>query len=225
MQTKKIIFVIVEGPSEDTALGVILNRIYDQNEVHVHIMYGDITSEHGVSSNNIVAKIGKCIKEFAGRVFKPEHFSQIIHIVDTDGAFIANSNIIKSENQNTLVYSTTGIYASNKSDIENRNLRKRENLSRLISTSTIWNIPYNVYYMSCNLDHVLYDKLNSSDSEKELNSVCFAKKYKNNTNLFLNFIANSDFSVMNSYSESWQFIKKDLHSLERHTNLGLCFKE
>ena len=28
-------------------------------------------------------------------------------------------------------------------------------------------MPYRAYYMSANLDHVLYDKLNSSDKDKE----------------------------------------------------------
>ena len=35
MARKKIIYVIVEGPSDDEALGVILNRLYDKNAVYV----------------------------------------------------------------------------------------------------------------------------------------------------------------------------------------------
>ena len=31
MARKKILFVIVEGPSDDAALGVILNRLYDKS--------------------------------------------------------------------------------------------------------------------------------------------------------------------------------------------------
>ena len=50
-------------------------------------------------------------------------------------------------------------------------------------------------------------------------------KYKDNIPEFLDFISNSDFSVVDGYKESWDFIKQDLHSLERYTNLGLCFKE
>ena len=44
MARKKIIYVIVEGPSDDEALGVILNRLYDKNAVYVEITHGDITS-------------------------------------------------------------------------------------------------------------------------------------------------------------------------------------
>jgi hypothetical protein len=79
--------------------------------------------------------------------------------------------------------------------------------------------------MSCNLDHVLYNKLNSSDVEKEADSLNFAKKYKDKIPGFIKFISCSDFSVMTGYEESWDYIKQELHSLKRYTNLGLCFKE
>jgi hypothetical protein len=37
---RKIVFLIVEGPSDDEALGVLLNQIYDKNTVYVHITHG-----------------------------------------------------------------------------------------------------------------------------------------------------------------------------------------
>lgn len=107
--------------------------------------------------------------------------------------------------------------------IENRNRQKRDNLNRLTSISQVWKIPYSVFYMSSNLDHALYGKLNSTDDEKEHDAFYFSMKYKNNLPLFIQFISESEFSVCNDYNESWRFIKGALHSLERHTNLGLCF--
>ena len=53
MARKKIVFVIVEGPSDDSALGVILSRLYDKNTVHVEITHGDITSESTAKPENI----------------------------------------------------------------------------------------------------------------------------------------------------------------------------
>lgn len=82
-------------------------------------------------------------------------------------------------------------------------------------------IPYQAYYMFSNLDHVLYGKLNSSDTDKENDAYQFALKYKDDIDGFLTFISDSDFSKMDSYQASWGFIKKDLHSLERFTNLGM----
>lgn len=224
MPRKKIIFVIVEGPSDEDALGVLFNRIYDQNSVHVHIMHYDITTELDVSPDNIVSKLGNLIKSFANRTFKKGDFCRIIHITDTDGAFIPNSSIIEDEKASELHYSLTEIHTCNKAGIVERNRRKRENLIRLASTSKIWSIPYHIYYMSRNLDHALYGKPNSTNKEKEADSLAFAKRYKDNIPAFLAFIAASDFAVTTEYTQSWRHIRDGLHSLERHTNLGLCFQ-
>jgi hypothetical protein len=78
--------------------------------------------------------------------------------------------------------------------------------------------------MSCNLDHVLYNKRNSTDEEKENDSYQFAIKYKNDTEGFINYLCNSEFAVCGDYKETWKFIEHDLNSLERHTNFGLCIK-
>lgn len=225
MARKKIVFVLVEGPSDDEALGVILNRIYDKNFVYVHVMRCDITTELDVNPGNIIAKIGDLVRKYAkDNSFRRSDFQQIIHITDMDGAFIPDENIIEDSSTEKPIYHPTEILASNKIGIEKRNLHKRENLNRLAGASIIWtDIPYRIYYMSCNLDHALYGKLNSTDEEKEADSYHFAVKYKDDIPGFLRFISESDFSIMNSYAESWLYIKEDLHSLERHTNLGLCF--
>ena len=79
--------------------------------------------------------------------------------------------------------------------------------------------------MSCNLDHVLYNQLNTNDTEKENNAYLFARKYKNDIWGFCTFISESEFSVVGNYQKSWGYIKQNLHSLERHTNLGICFAD
>lgn len=108
--------------------------------------------------------------------------------------------------------------------IEKRNEQKSSVLDKLIGCKNIWaTIPYRVFYMSCNLDHVLYDKQNSTDEEKEANAHAFAKKYKNKLADFRSFITESSFSVCTDYQESWDFIKQGENSLNRYTNLGLSF--
>lgn len=224
MPRKKIVFVIVEGPSDEEALGVLLNRIYDSKAVHVHIMHCDISAELDMNPSNVVAKIGRIVKDYAGRMFKPGDFSQIIHITDMDGAFIPDDAVVEDASAAKPIYSVTEIRTRGKAGIEDRNRRKRGNLNRLSSTAKIWNIPYQIYYMSCNLDHVLYGKLNSTDEEKEKDSFDFARRYREDISGFIKFIRESDFAVADSYPISWQYIREGLHSLERHTNFGLCFQ-
>ena len=225
MPRKKIVFVIVEGPSDEEALGVLLNRIYDSKAVYVQVMHCDITTELDVNAGNVVAKIGDVVKQYAGRAFKSGDFSRIIHITDMDGAFIPDDAVVEDNTAVKPIYSATEIRTQRKSGIENRNQRKRECLNRLSSASRIWGVPYQIYYMSCNLDHALYGKLNSTDDEKEADAFAFAKKYRDDIPGFMKYISESDFSVAGCYPQSWQYIREGLHSLERHTNFGLCFQE
>lgn len=225
MPRKKIVFVIVEGLSDEEALGVLLNRIYDSKAVYVQVMRCDITTELDVNAGNVVAKIGDVAKNYAGRTFKSGDFSRIIHITDTDGAFIPDEAVVEDAAAVKPLYSVTEIQTQRKGWIENRNQRKRECLNRLSSTSRIWGVPYQIYYMSCNLDHALYGKLNSTDDEKEADAFAFAKKYRDDISGFMKYISESEFSVVRSYPQSWQYIREGLHSLERHTNFGLCFQK
>lgn len=223
---KRIIFVIVEGPSDEDALGVILSKIYDKSKVYLHVIRGDITTQSNVDSGNIVAHIGDIIRKYAkDNHFKKTDFWKVIHIVDMDGAYISDDYILEDGTVKKVQYSETSIKVISKSAIMQRNRKKRENLDKLCITKRIWDVPYQVFYMSCNLDHVLYDKLNSSDEEKEYDSYHFAKRYRNDITAFWAFVSSSDFSVMIEYQDSWKYIKDKLHSLERHSNLGLCFVE
>lgn len=223
---KKIVLVIVEGPSDDVALGVALSKVYDKDFIYVHIMHGDITTTRGVKSQNIVAKIGNDVTAYAkSQHYKASDFKQIIHIVDLDGAYIPDDYIVEKESCLDVQYESDGIYTNNKAGIAIRNQQKRDNLYRLRSCGTIWSIPYRVYYMSCNLDHVLYDKQNSTDETKENDAYTFAKKYKDKVAEFEKFICKSLFSVNGNYKESWEYIEKNLNSVNRYTNLCICIEE
>lgn len=225
MARKKIVYVIVEGPSDDEALDVILTRLYDKNTVYVEITHGDITSERGIISTNIVARIGDLVKSYADSMhFHAEDFKEIIHIVDMDGAYISEEYVVEDAAAEKPYYTLTEIRTARPKQIKDRNKRKSKNLDGISCTSRVWNVPYKVYYMSCNLDHVLYNKLNSTDDDKENDAYRFAKKYKDNLDAFLTFISDSDFSWKGTYKESWNYIRKNLHSLERNSNLGLCFE-
>lgn len=226
MARKKVVLVIVEGPSDDTALGVMLNQIYDKDKVHIYIMHGDITTREGVRSDNIVAKIGNEVRSYAkSNHYTSKDFKQIIHIVDTDGAYIPKENIILDSEHDKISYEPDGIHTSNQQRIIERNKQKTDNLYRLRRTGQIWQVPYRAYYMSCCLDHVLYNKRNSTDEEKETDAYAFAKKYRNDVEGFVNFICNSDFSVKGNYQETWAYIEDGLNSINRYTNLGICIME
>ena len=218
--------VIVEGPSDADSLELYFSKFFDSNTVHMKIMYGDITSKRGINQSNIKARLGNEIKVYAeNNHFKAADVQQIIHLVDMDGAFVDDSVIIEDETKDKFLYTLESVIVLNRQVAIERNEHKRENLNTLSSrTSVMWNnIPYKIYYMSCNLDHVLHDKPNATDEEKKANSLDFTERYYDDINAFIKFISESTFSQCTGYKESWDYIKQDNHSLERNSNLGLCF--
>lgn len=225
MARKKIVFVIVEGPSDDDALEVLLEKLFDNSTVFVHITHGDITSDPEVDPAQIRSVVGNIVKAYAkSNHFTKVHFQEIIHIVDMDGAYIPDHCITEEATARKPVYTLTELKTDSVHGLRLRNERKRRCLDLLSTARESWSIPYQAYYMSCNLDHVLYNKQNSTDEEKETDALAFARRFKNDLEGFVRFISDSDFSVTSGYVDSWNYIKQERHSLERHTNLGICLK-
>jgi hypothetical protein len=152
------------------------------------------------------------------------HFQEIIHIIDTDGAFISDDRVVEDPFAVKAVYTPTEIRTANVEGMRHRNDVKSQCLNRLSAAQKIWGIPYQVYYMSCNLEHVLYAKQNASDEEKEKDALTFARQYRQDVKGFVRFITESDFSVATNYVESWNYIRQGVHSLERCTNPGFCLR-
>lgn len=228
MARKKIVFVIVEGPSDDEALGMFFTKYFENDMVYVNVMYKDITSQSHITTTNILIEIKKVVENYVVNTMHlgKKDIKEIIHIVDTDGAFIDDSIIIEDERCLKTQYTPMNIYCKNRLDIIKRNSKKRSIINKLINCRYIWNdISYSMYYMSCNLDHVLHDKINATDEEKDKLAHQFAKKYHNDLSGFINYISTSSFSKCTSYNDSWEFIKQDNNSLKRYTNLGICFKK
>ena len=95
MARKKVLFIIVEGPSDDEALGLIFTRLFSANQVRVEITHGDITSRNDINKDNIVSKIGDIVRKYAANYsLKQSDFLEVIHIIDTDGVYISDDNIV-----------------------------------------------------------------------------------------------------------------------------------
>ena len=226
MASKRVVMIIVEGPTDDEALGLLFTRFFDQNQVYIQIVHGDITSSRHVNAQNIQNKITDFVKENAKKyAFKQSDIQEVIQITDTDGAFIPDSQVVFDNGRKRPFYTTSQILCAHPDRMIQRNHQKSQNLRRLSALTKIWRqIPYHIFYMSSNLDHVLYNKLNSTNEEKEDNAFYFAKKYKERLEDFIIFMTESDFSVCGDYKASWAFIQEGNRSLERHSNLGILLE-
>ncbi len=57
MSEKKVVVFIVEGPSDEAALGTIMKEFFSSNEVQFIVVHGDITLKDYVSKNSILKKL------------------------------------------------------------------------------------------------------------------------------------------------------------------------
>lgn len=215
---------ILEGPSDDTSLTGSLKYIFASSRIEPLIMHGDITSDRNVTNRNIIKKLHEEIKAFCNKNFLTKgNILRIVHIIDTDGAFIPDELIQEDTDCRQIVYSENSIRCISKKNLIRRNHIKQQNLQKLLDTHNIGGLSYSVYYMSSNLEHVLHNRINLTDEEKEELSYEFAEICAEKPEYFIQLMTSQTVFIDGSYRESWDFIKSGKHSLERHSNLALCF--
>lgn len=225
-EPKKAVIFIVEGNSDKKALEKIFQRIYNHKDIVFKFMDGDITSDESVDKTNVEDIIYAKVDEY--RKYKKLYKSdilEIVHIFDTDGTYIPSEAIIKGETSH-FVYSEKQISCKNVDAVKKRNENKSAMMDYLLSLDNIKGIRYIGYFMSSNLDHSLYNEQNLSDELKGEYADAFYEVFQGKEKLFVDFlndeVANG---VPDIYQASWRYIKEGVHSLERHTNLHLYFKD
>ena len=220
----KAVIFIVEGKTDKTALKSIFSKIYRYKDVQFMFTRGDLTSDKNITEENIKAEIYKIVKicmDYAK--LKKKDVFQIVQIFDTDGTYIDDSCITEGETEE-FVYSETEVSCKYPERVKIRNQHKKALMEFLLGEQEIENIPYECYFMSCNLEHALYDKNNLTEEEKEKNADIFQRAFIGKEEKFIPYIracAANDMPM--TYPGSWRYIKEERHSLERNSNLAVYF--
>lgn len=224
MTEKKVIAFIVEGASDEAALGTIMKEYFSDNQVQFVAIRGDITTRDYVSMDTIIKKINEKIEEVKKRYrYETEHFIKIIHLTDTDGVFVGE-DLVQYAEVDGIQYYTDHMETEKVQETVERNERKSDILFKLRRTGKIQGIPYRIYFNSCNLEHILYNELKDfTDSEKRDMSDDFAEQYEGKAEEFVEFISAPEIAVPGTYQETWKYIEKDENSLNRHSNMHLIF--
>ena len=226
MSEKKVVMVIVEGPSDENALGGILKEYFSSERVQFKVVHGDITADANTTADTVVNKIDDMIDKVRNQYgYEWQDITRIIHLTNTDGTF--TKGCVKEAAVNGILYFVDHMESADITGTEQRNKHKSEILFKLYTTTKLHKtIPYKIFFNSCNLEHVLYNELKDfSDEEKERLSDDFSDKYEGKVQDFIEFISASDVAIPGSYKETWKYIETDKHSLERHSNMHLIFGE
>ena len=218
------IIFIVEGASEQVALELSVSAYFAESNVRFHIVHGDITSDRYSSPSNIVARIAAMVRlEMRKYGLRKNDILAILHLTDTDGAFI-DEGLVKQSEDERITYLGNSIEAMDPDAIIRRNRSKRAILLRLMRCFSIAGMPYRAFYMSCNLDHVIGSDPNASGAMKQIHSERFRKEYREDQAGFLRFFS-SVMPPVEDYRSSWDFIQHGCNSLQRYSNLWLLFAQ
>ena len=224
-ESKTVIF-IVEGASDKSALEKIFKKIYRRNkEIEFTFTSSDISSDPDINISNVENRIYEKVHEvMQDKKLKRQDIIQIVQIFDTDGAYIPDSAIINGSTY-AFQYSTTNISCTYSQRAIERNERKREIINHLLNQTMIKSYPYEMYFMSCNLDHALYNEINLDKELKQEYADEFYERFIGKEYMFPAFLESDVVNdVPDNMSASWRYIREGLHSLERHTNLHIYFK-
>jgi len=230
-QTKKIVLILVEGPSDEESLEHVLTKLINNYKTKFKICRGDITSDKLVNTSNVTNIIAQKVEDFlqnAKGLFTIDDICFIAHLIDTDACSIQNEKIIEQEKEEPY-FDDQFLYVKNKNNIIKRNQKKLPIVKKLSKTRCIsfdnfdgLSIPYCSYYMSCNLEHVLHnDKTFCSDNAKENYSILFSMKYFDKENEFVEFINSKEVGTTLNFENSWDNILKPQNALLRETNLNI----
>lgn len=222
MARKKVVLFIVEGINDKTCLESVLSKIIDSNEVRFQITEGDITSRNSIDEFKIRNEIGKIVKSFKDKYhLNPNHFMEVVHIIDTDGAFIDDKSIIYADVEEPQ-YFDDGIKTKNVDNIISRNHRKKAIIERMLKISSVLKtVPYSVFYFSSNMDHVLHGEANMDQNEKNNFADAFDDRFADDPDGFLKLMCESAFVVNGTYHESWEYIKSGNNSVCQHSNFSV----
>ena len=227
---KRVLFVLVEGASEMISLKSSFEAAFPNRRVLVEPFRGDITTNRFTTVDNIEERIyEEMYRRLRQQCLDFEDVAEVIHIVDTDGAYIEDRKVVSDDSRQHPYYDADRgeIRTRNKIGIERRNRQKREVVDCLVECEDLFGTPYTVFYMSCNLDHVLHGNPNTSNDSKTRKAKRFALDYGTDLAKFVKLISESDFSVTGDFFDSWDHMRFDdygLNSIRKLTNLGIAFE-
>ena len=221
---KKIILFLVEGSTDSTSLGLVMSRLLETADVRFYVLGGDICYRYRINDENAAKTVMRPINGFLQRYrLKKTDILQIVHIIDTDGAFIPPERVIRGGTENAY-YKDTCIETLSVDSLRSRNELKTMAANALSKLSYVDKIPYAFYYFSRNIEHVLHDRAdNLSSREKRICSENFENRYADHPEDFVKFMKSREVAVRGSYHKTWEYIFRGTNSLKRGSNFGLFF--
>ncbi|MET4562972.1 hypothetical protein ABIA69_004163 [Lysinibacillus parviboronicapiens] len=235
--TKKVLLIIVEGQTEQIVLEDYLDEHFGNSTIRFDVQREDILTKWDAKKNipNIKNSVGRVIHNYLQKYkFLAQDLTAVVHITDADGCFIAPEFVqVKSDIEQNLYYTEDAIFVKTekrKEQIEQRNEMKANNAKILMAHDHFsinrLKVPYQLFYFSTNLEHVLWNERNEVATEKIHKADTFIDNLSGSIEEFLGeFLpVNPALSYREKMKKSWTFLMEGCNSLQRGTNVPLLFE-
>lgn len=238
MPNKKVRLFIVEGDTEETALGLLLERLIESSAIDFDVFHSDIFGharfgageDKIMRESNILKRVDRVVADHIERAdYGWKDLEDIVLLTDTDGCFVDSSLVVEDPTIAKVEYRPDSIAVPIGSTVSLRNKERSANIMRVVGRGRLSKrgreIPMTVYYLSRNLEHALHGEVGSLSTKRKARLAReFASKYKENPERFVAFLRD-ELGCPGDYGQSWEYIWQGTHSLERGSNLHLLFTE
>lgn len=228
-RAKSVVLFIVEGTTEETALGGIFAKLFQNDRVKLDVVHGDITTKaNDVDPRETVRKF--VINELQrDRGYRWTDISRIVQICDTDGAFIPEDAVVEGSQDGRLVYEESRIVTDNVRGIRARNRRKSAAMWKLSTAGHLTykrhEVPFDVFYFSRNMEHALHGEDGDlTDRQKVVLANLFRRRYIDNLEGLKEYLSEPVIAIAGTYVETWAHLREGTVSLQRGSNLHLLFR-
>lgn len=223
-KSKGVVLFIVEGISDKEALGLPMSRLLTSDTVHFAMINGDCINR---DPSKAIDAIKNSVRDVSVKYnYLQSDFIEIVHIIDTDGSFIPENRVISDSAIKGTEFLPDRIITSNFEETITRHNRRKLTATLLSETKSIMKIPYGIYFMSRNLEHVtqgIDGHVNSNNKVILANE--FADKYGDDTKQFVKLLFSDDIAVPGSYRDTWLYIMDGTNSLKRKCNLCVLLEK
>lgn len=223
VEKKGVVLFLVEGISDKIALSLPFTCLLNKSYVIFRVMQGDCLNRSDGRSLQVVQ--GAVRDVMVKYNYRKSDFTHIIHIIDTDGSFIPDDRVYPAGKPG-VEYFPDHIEAGEWEETILRHHR-RKNMAQLLSqTEKVLGIPYDVYFMSRNLEHVTQNDPGKVSSGRKVSyAEKFADRFADDIFAFTDLLYKTGAAAQGDYARSWRDIMTGINSLKRRTNINLFLEQ
>lgn len=143
---KKILLFLVEGSTDSTSLGLVMSRLVETADVRFAVLGGDLCYRYRITAENAARTVMRPVNGFLQRYrLKKSDLIQIVHVIDTDGAFIPPTRVFHGGDERAH-YAADKIVTLSDESMRARNEMKTCAAEALSGLRSVEKIPYAFYF-------------------------------------------------------------------------------